>query len=417
MPSSQARSALTRRLAARADELTRAVVARLRADIVGYRVFEREPEHEEAIRFMVRNIEALLACETADVPAPLIAETRLLASRLTAHGVSLSAMQHAGRVWGAVVWDAVHAAARRDRPAERDAAMEIGSRIWRHVDLISTTAAHAYLDAVTDRGLLSRQLLDMLLTGRGDTEFAHRLARPAHVRLGAAYVVVLVRGDGVPVEDADERPLSTRAVLDRIVEAARGHLHPAEGSLLLGIRLGDVVALYPLAALDEAARARADSAGLAAALRDAVSIGMSSPYVGLDGLALAYAEARQAVALAAETGVSGRAVALEDVLVDHLLRASPHARRILDAVLAPLSAYDGAHRSELLTTLHAYLAADARITGTARRLTVHPNTVKYRLRRIRELTGYDPRAIDDLVVLYLALKLQASRAAGPAQAG
>jgi PucR C-terminal helix-turn-helix domain len=36
---------------------------------------------------------------------------------------------------------------------------------------------------------------------------------------------------------------------------------------------------------------------------------------------------------------------------------------------------------------------------------VHPNTVVYRLRRIRELTGRDPRIMDELVVLFLALKL------------
>jgi DNA-binding PucR family transcriptional regulator len=38
-------------------------------------------------------------------------------------------------------------------------------------------------------------------------------------------------------------------------------------------------------------------------------------------------------------------------------------------------------------------------------LTVHPNTVVYRLRRMRELSGRDPRDVDDLVGLALALKL------------
>jgi DNA-binding PucR family transcriptional regulator len=42
-------------------------------------------------------------------------------------------------------------------------------------------------------------------------------------------------------------------------------------------------------------------------------------------------------------------------------------------------------------------------------LTVHANTVVYRLRRIRELTGRDPQAVDELMVLYLALKLEELR--------
>jgi len=36
---------------------------------------------------------------------------------------------------------------------------------------------------------------------------------------------------------------------------------------------------------------------------------------------------------------------------------------------------------------------------------VHPNTVVYRLRRIKELSGRDPHDPDDLLLLYLGLKL------------
>ena len=55
-------------------------------------------------------------------------------------------------------------------------------------------------------------------------------------------------------------------------------------------------------------------------------------------------------------------------------------------------------------TLRAYIAASTNMTQSGRLLTVHPNTVVYRLRRIRELTGRDPHAMDDLQVLFLALR-------------
>lgn len=414
MPSAGARRAVARRVAARTDELSRRVVERLRIEMVGYRLVDGEPEFEEAMRFMADNLAALLdglGQEDPEIPAPLLDATRLMAAALASRGVSLSAMQHAGRVWGATVWDAVLAAAREDRPDEREAALAISSHIWRHVDVISTTSAHAYLDEVSDRGLLSRQLLDLLLSGRGDTEFAQRLARRLHVRLGAAYVAVIVRGDGVPVEDADDRPLATRVALDRIVEAARTRLRPDAGPLLLGIRLGDVVALYPIADPQEVRSVRRECAALAAALSVGVSMGTSGAHLGPEGIALAFGEAREAVEIAVGTGIRGRAVPLEEVLVDHLVRASPHAQRILDAALAPLREYDRTHRSELTATLRAYLDATLNVTRAAGRLTVHPNTVVYRLRRIRELTGFDTAAIDQLVTLYLALKLADLRAA------
>ena len=41
----------------------------------------------------------------------------------------------------------------------------------------------------------------------------------------------------------------------------------------------------------------------------------------------------------------------------------------------------------LVETLQAYLSAGTNLTQSARMLNVHPNTVVYRLRRIRELSG------------------------------
>jgi sugar diacid utilization regulator len=397
---------VAQRIAARKDELARTVVERLTVDLVSYRLVEGEPEFDDAVQFTGRHVDSLLSELTGGEPnsEALLRDTRQMARTLVSRGVSLSAIQHAGRVWGATVWDAVVAAAGADHPEEREAALEIGSRLWRRVDVISSTAAAAYLDEVNDRGLLARELLRTLLAGRGDTEFARRMAHSLHRQLGESQVVVLVRGDGLPIEDAPERPLASRVALDRIVEAARNGLRPTAGSLLLGIRLGEVVALYPVSGPDDLRSVRRDCEAVAGALSIDVSIGMSGWHRGLEGIALAYAEAREAVDIAAGSGIRGRAVALEEVLVDHMLRASPHAQRLLEATLQPLFEYDRVHQAELVDTLRAYLAADTNLTESARLLTVHPNTVVYRLQRIRELTGRDPRAVEELLVLFLALK-------------
>ena len=413
MSDAEALRGLAQRIAVRREELARAIVEQFRIDIVSPRLVEGEPEFDDAVRFARANVDSLLSGLTNGEPISqaLLRDTRQWARQLVSQGVSLSAVQHGGRLWGAAVWDAVLDAARAGPAEDREAALEIGSLIWRHVDVISTAAAHAYLDEVTDRGLLGSELLHTLLAGRGETEFAHRLARSLHLRLGESHAVVLVRGDGVPIEEAPERPLATRVALDHIVEAARTRLRPAAGSLLVGIRLGDLVALYPLSGPDDLHRVRRDCEELAGSLQVEVSIGMSGWHPGLAGIALGYAEAREAVEIAAGTGIRGRAIALEDVLVDHMLRSSPHAQRMLDAVLGPLLEYDRLHHAELAETLQAYLAADTNLTKTARLLTVHPNTVVYRLQRIRQLTGRDPRVMDELLILFLALKLTELRPA------
>jgi sugar diacid utilization regulator len=402
---------VAQRIAVRKDLLARRIVEQIRLDIVSYGLTDGEAEFDEAVRYTLTNIESLLAelTNAAPISDALLQDTRDMAQQLASRGVSLSAIHHAGRVWGAAVWEAVVGAAGVDDPEEREAALEFGSRIWHHVDVIATAAAHAYLDEVVNRGMLGRELLNTLLAGRGDSEFALRLAHSLHLRLGECHVVVLVRGDGAPIEDATERPLETRVVLDNIVEAAREHLRPSAGSLIVGIRLGDLVALYPVSGPDDVRRVRRDCKAMARALSIDVSIGMSGWHPDLPSIALGYAEAREAVEIAVGTGISGRAIALEDVLVDHMLRSSPHARRILDAALRPLLTYDHLHQTQLLETLRAYIAAGTNLTKCARLLTVHPNTIVYRLRRIHELTGRDPRDMDELLVLFLALKLSQLR--------
>jgi DNA-binding PucR family transcriptional regulator len=91
-----------------------------------------------------------------------------------------------------------------------------------------------------------------------------------------------------------------------------------------------------------------------------------------------------------------------------MLSASAPARRILEAVLGPLLAYDEARQAALVPTLRAYLAARFNLTKAAETLYVNPNTVVYRLGRIKALTGRDTHDLDDLVVLYLALKVDDS---------
>ncbi|HWG93895.1 MAG TPA: helix-turn-helix domain-containing protein [Mycobacteriales bacterium] len=84
-----------------------------------------------------------------------------------------------------------------------------------------------------------------------------------------------------------------------------------------------------------------------------------------------------------------------------LLGDASAARRLVEEVHSPLRDAGAA----LLETAAAYLAAGRAVEGAARLLFVHANTVRYRLRRISEVTGHDvttPRGAD---VLQAALVL------------
>jgi DNA-binding PucR family transcriptional regulator len=117
----------------------------------------------------------------------------------------------------------------------------------------------------------------------------------------------------------------------------------------------------------------------------------------------AHASAREALAgLRAAGGRpdAPRPVAADDLLPERALGGDPAAhRRLTDAVVAPLDAAGG----ELLRTLAVYIEGGGALEACARALYVHPNTVRYRLRRIGEITGHSPTDPRDSFVLRTAL--------------
>lgn len=72
-------------------------------------------------------------------------------------------------------------------------------------------------------------------------------------------------------------------------------------------------------------------------------------------------------------------------------------------LVLPIVEYDAKQRGELLETLRAFIELEGAVEATARRLHVHPNSLRHRLRRIRTLTGRDPFAFLDRVALYVGL--------------
>ena len=143
-------------------------------------------------------------------------------------------------------------------------------------------------------------------------------------------------------------------------------------------------------------------------LGDAVALGPFGPGPVVVGpratdLTGAHASAREALAglrAAAGRPDAPRPVAADDLLPERALGGDPAAhRRLVDSVVAPLVAAGG----ELLRTLAVYLEGGGALEACARALFVHPNTVRYRLRRVGEITGHSPTDPRDAFVLRTAL--------------
>jgi DNA-binding PucR family transcriptional regulator len=90
-------------------------------------------------------------------------------------------------------------------------------------------------------------------------------------------------------------------------------------------------------------------------------------------------------------------------------------QRFYAETVEPLVNYDDQYETDLVQTVEAFLEADGNVAGTAQRLFTHRHTVRYRLERVKELTGLDVGSTDGREKLSLGLK--AMRVLGIAHRG
>ena len=146
-----------------------------------------------------------------------------------------------------------------------------------------------------------------------------------------------------------------------------------------------------------------------------LTIGVSATAEGVAALVGALHEAESARRLAAMRAGTGAApltvsaVTSDEVASHELLLASVPGsvlRSFRERLLGPLQGYDERHRAELLPTLRQFLACSGSWNACAASMYVHVNTVRYRIRRIEELTGRDLSCLDDQVDFFLALRIR-----------
>ncbi|CAN5586008.1 hypothetical protein BH24ACT21_BH24ACT21_01830 [soil metagenome] len=79
-------------------------------------------------------------------------------------------------------------------------------------------------------------------------------------------------------------------------------------------------------------------------------------------------------------------------------------REFEDSAIGSVIVYDKEHGTDLVKTLKTYIASNGSISEVAELLYVHKHTVRYRLRRVTELTGLDVTKFEDAAQLYLAVR-------------
>lgn len=247
-------------------------------------------------------------------------------------------------------------------------------------------AASVYASAAESRGAWDTRLEALVVDAvvRGDTG-SDMLSRAATLNWDATAPATVIVGTPPP----DER-VSVVGTMHTIAEKhQRAALAVVQGSRLVMVVSGE---------LHEPAGRSPFMVDLLTKFADEpVVIGPTTPTLGA-----AHFSAVEALSgLQAVSGWRGapRPVFAAELLPERaLLGDSAAVAALNDSLVAPLSATG----SVLTDTLDAYLDCGGAVETCARQLFVHPNTVRYRLKRIAEVTGREPTNPRDAYVLRVA---------------
>lgn len=156
-----------------------------------------------------------------------------------------------------------------------------------------------------------------------------------------------------------------------------------------------------LAALKRASTALLDQ--LRSQTQTDLSIGIGRYHPGIQGLARSYQDARAALSLGHHFSGENQVYCLDDLGVAAFVGISDESTKI-DLAKHLLSPLD--QEPELIETLKIFFAENCYPSSTASRLSIHRNTLSYRLDKITSLTGLNPRLFDDAIQIRLALLLR-----------
>jgi sugar diacid utilization regulator len=383
------------------DTLVDAAVKAIFAEIAGYRAQDRRfvaDVTEQVAAHYRTKLTAFL--EERTVTLEEVSFIRAAAMRRARAGLALEDYINAFRVGEKVLWDAIVATA-GDTSLGHEAALTLVAPVMDYIDFVSTQAGHAYVEfqqyEVLEADRERRDLVEHLLGGELPADGPSLAAAQAY---GIGRETPLVVVAAVPVDaslDGDAPHVASAA----LATATTG------SKTLVAVRQREIVALPALAE-------RGDAPALCDRLRAVqehlrqegvvLGIGVSTVAAGVAELPRAYLEARAALASVASTG---GVVALPCLSAFEYLTRRPDetVRRLIDPRVTTFLAEDRARGSVLTGTIRAFAEADLSLRLAAQRLHVHPNTAHYRLRRIEERTGRNPRRIADLIELLAAIAL------------
>ncbi|WP_327151286.1 PucR family transcriptional regulator [Nocardia sp. NBC_01329] len=339
--------------------------------------------HDQLHRTCLENLASVIGALAGTGPLPL--QPARDAGRLKAEqGIPVASLLHAYRLGGRLIWEELT----KWSAGPGDARLhDLATRLWEFVDLYSDAAVEAYRETE-------------ILLAHSDAQVQTRLVRTLFDDHSGnpARVLEVLRMLGFP-----ERGAFAVAAIDTEPSA------PLPAQLATALRDAGVRSVWDaqidayLGLLSAGSAAGIDRAAATISMFVDDRVGLSTIVTTPLSITTAVTEAR----LASRSARPGSAAMIRfgDEPAAHLLIAVPEAgRRAATQILGPLLDLAATERADLIEALDAWFRCGGSAAAVAETIHCHRNTVRYRLRKIRDLTGRDTTDPRQSAELFLALE-------------
>lgn len=256
---------------------------------------------------------------------------------------------------------------------------------------IAFSAADVYAKAAEARGLWDARLealvVDSILSGENTDEIASRVAALGWRATGAALVLI---GNTDLSLDAD---------------ALRRVARKSDADLLIGVHGDRLIVVVGKISKTAQSKSVPSFTAIVDQLEPFFAAGALVTGPTVRDVSAAHISARAALSAFAVLRNSGnvkRITHADDVLAERALAGDALAKQTLvEKIYKPLAD----NSAELLETLTTYLDCGRSLEATSKQLFVHANTVRYRLKRISEIIGWDATGAHEAFVLQVAMVL------------
>lgn len=345
---------------------------------------ERYLTRDELVESCAANLRYVLG-QLAAEPGLTAEGPRATGAARAAQGVPYSAVLQAFRVGGRFIWELLVEHASEE---SRDVLLLAAADIWAVSDDLAAQVTDAYRASLADQARRDGQrravLVGSILDGdAGGAEEVWEAAGALSLQGDGSYVVVSAE---CPSPGAEALP-DVERMLRRHNVASAWRLDHARQDGLVALRFGfDVGKLASL--LEEVAASR---------------VGLSAPFERITGADGALRAAR--TACLAATPASTEVVRFDEHPLAVLMATAPdQARSLAVTILGGVLDLPTDDRRLMMQTARVWLEAAGSSSAAARELHVHRNTVRYRLRRLEELSGRDLAHPVQAAELYVALE-------------